>query len=265
MLKRFNNVWSLPSGRAIMDQTLSGYKLLQFYCIWCSADLALFKCCCLRSDPLWFMRASVCIRPLCYHTWAGWDGVKNFFLATHTGLCFGFVTKTLLITGQYCSSCWTVIAKSQGFLFVSPLDPIPPHRWIAEGGQETGRYGLNWLKGYSMPQNVMLSNKISARRREFEFLASKMSAIQKLTEHGLPMGGVEHFVLIWFLNYLLSFLPLLHKLSLPWPPSLLAFALPIFSLLPCRGRDGEWANNSAVVCWPGMLCHHDFMGLSHRL
>lgn len=40
MLKRFNNVWSLSSGRAIRDQALSGYKLLQFYCIWYSADLS---------------------------------------------------------------------------------------------------------------------------------------------------------------------------------------------------------------------------------
>lgn len=125
MLKRFNNVWSLSSGRAIRDQALSGYKLLQFYCIWYSADLSV-RMLLLEVWPIVIYASSVCIGALCYHTWSGWDGVKNFFLATHTGLCFGFVTKTLLITGQYCSSCWTAIAKNQGFLFVSPLGPISP-------------------------------------------------------------------------------------------------------------------------------------------
>lgn len=155
--------------------------------------------------PIVIYASSVCIGPLCYHTWSGWDGVKNFFLATHTGLCFGFVTKILLITGQYCSSCWTVIAKNQGFLFVSPLGPIsPPHRWVAGGGQETERSGLNWLKEYSMPYNVMLSNKISARKREFEFLTSKVSAVQKLTERGLPR---EVWSILSYLDFKLFALP----------------------------------------------------------
>lgn len=242
----------MPSGHAITEQALSGYKLLQFYCIWYSADLALFICCCLRSDPSWFMHALVCIGPLGYHTWAGWDGVKKFFLTTHKGLCFGFVTKTLLITGQYCSCCWTVVAKSQGFLFVSPLGPVPPHRWVAGGGQETGKSGLNWLRGCPMPYNVMLSNGTSARWREFEFLAFKVTAVQKLTEHGLPMGGVEHFVLIWFLNYCLfiCFPSFLHFISCLYhgPPVYLLLLFLFSPFCPAGTGRGEWASNSAGTC-----------------
>lgn len=41
----------------------------------------------------------------------------NFFRADHTLLCFGFVTKTVLITHHCFSYHWEVLAQCQGFLF----------------------------------------------------------------------------------------------------------------------------------------------------
>ena len=64
------------------------------------------------------------------------DGLKLiFFIVACTVLCFGFVTKTVLITHQCLSYCWALLAQHQGLFCSSPH----PTSKQAGGAQEVGR------------------------------------------------------------------------------------------------------------------------------
>lgn len=103
--------------------------------------------------------------------WSDWDGVKTFFLAAHTALCFGLVTKTTLLIDECFSHCWAVIAQSQGFLCLSLSALTNELGWSGQEGERGRGYNI-WpelAKGIFFPNNVMLSCKNRARRRGIEF------------------------------------------------------------------------------------------------
>jgi len=88
------------------------------------------------------------------------------FTAAGLVLCFGFVTKTVLITHQCFGCFWMMLAKPQGRLFF----PCCCQR-AGWGGQEDGR-GHSWPKlarEYSIPCGVLLSNKNWGRETRGEF------------------------------------------------------------------------------------------------
>jgi len=72
-------------------------------------------------------------------------------------LCFGFRTKTMLITHQWFSCCWTVLYRAKDVYFFSFLySPAsegrgdPKEMW----GDRIRTSDLNWTKGYSIPYDI---------------------------------------------------------------------------------------------------------------
>lgn len=61
-----------------------------------------------------------------HSTGFGW-GKADFLHSSSMVLCFGFVTKTVLVTHQWFCRCWTVLTQHQNLLFLVPTWPAPPH------------------------------------------------------------------------------------------------------------------------------------------
>lgn len=77
----------------------------------------------------------------------------NFFILAHKVLCFGFLTKAVLIAHKYFSYCWTVFAWHWDLLDFSCSPPasrlgLGKRLWEAELGQLNQRdipcYNKNW-------------------------------------------------------------------------------------------------------------------------
>ena len=79
-----------------------------------------------------------------------------FFIAAHLWLCFGSMTKTVLITQGCFSYCWAVLTQHQVFCFFSLSGAAPPasrlgvHKKLR--GDTTEAADHDWPKGYFRPQ-----------------------------------------------------------------------------------------------------------------
>lgn len=84
---------------------------------------------------------------------SGWDGAN--FTAAHIVLCFGFVTKTVLVTHRCFSYCQIVIAQHQGLLCFSLCTPgsrLGVHKKC--GGTQPGQ--LTWMDHRDILHHITL-------------------------------------------------------------------------------------------------------------
>lgn len=102
------------------------------------------------------------ISKVCVLGLAGMD--LTFPTAAYIVLCSALLARTTLILLPISEQCWHSIEA---------VTPTPrPKRPVGWGGQEVWRSTARTadLKGYSMPYNVMFSNKIrGGRKRKVEF------------------------------------------------------------------------------------------------
>ena len=164
-----------------------------------------------------------------------------FFIVATMGLCFGFVTKTVLVTQGYFNYCWTVLAQHQGLLCFSPH----PTSKQAGDAQEAarGHSQLTPTDQRDTPRRMASCWAISTmgKKEEGEMFGAMASvfpsncdtwwspAFLEMAEQ-LPAGGK------WWMNSLFRFacvafaLPI--KLCLSQPMSSHTFTLPIHSPIP---------------------------------
>jgi len=92
-----------------------------------------------------------------------------FFIAAQMVLCFGFVSKTALLTHWWFSSCWAVLAQHKDFLCFSYQEETGV---LVLGNSLRGNIARtadsNWPKGYSLPYNIVISNETGERKRFFQ-------------------------------------------------------------------------------------------------
>lgn len=112
----------------------------------------------------WCQISSLQHFPLVQPTNSGWDGV-NLLHSSPYGAVLWICAETVLTTRHSFANCWAALAQDQGFFF--PTLPPPP----------VGRLGMdkrlgsniattadpNWIKRYSIPYDITLSNKSSGK------------------------------------------------------------------------------------------------------
>ena len=88
-----------------------------------------------------------------------------FFTAAHTVVCFGFMTKTVLMTHLRFSHCWAVLTQPPGpFCFSHCPTSLGLHKNL--GDDTTRTADPNRPKSYSTSHGVMFSNKTVEKKEE---------------------------------------------------------------------------------------------------
>lgn len=130
-----------------------------------------------------------------------------FFTAARMVLCFIFAIKTVLITQQCFTCCWAVLARGQGLLFLT-LPPPQSRLGLGKrlGGHTARTADLNRLQKYSIPYNVMLSNKTGSGEGGRRVKLSKVAIARRLAGHW-PAGGRWWVIAFASLGFLFLFFP----------------------------------------------------------
>jgi len=150
-------------------------------------------------------------------------------------LCFGFVTKAVLITCQRFGYCWTVLTKSQGFHCFSLCTSRPPR----PSPVSRLRVGKKLGRRHSRDTWPRVTKRLSCTTMLSEdWEGSVVFQVSYCSETELERGGewlpLHHFGFFSALSLI--------KLSLSWAMRFLSFLTSAFSLPhPARRRGvSEW-------------------------
>ena len=172
-----------------------------------------------------------------------------FFIVLHVMPCFGFVTKTVSIKHWYLTYCWAVLTQC---LTTSSASRLEVHKKLGWDIAETA--DPNWWKGYSIPYDVMLSNKGWGKAGEKRGLSELWCLPSQetvtwwsptrfeITKHYLPIGISEWipcFTLFAHATFALQI-----ELLLSQPTVFHTFILLILSLIVLRGK---WESGCLVL------------------
>lgn len=154
-------------------------------------------------------------------------------------LCFGFVTKTELIT-ELCFGChWTILAECQGFLF------FPTHsQWVgcvlARNWKETQTDQLTRTSQKGMPYHAchilsyLACNKAEVAKQILFVCFSRVAVTERVSACGRPQFVCGRCWLIFFFSFFLHLL--IEDYVFISAHEFLAFMLLIVSSIPL-GRE----------------------------
>lgn len=144
----------------------------------------------------------------------------------------------MLITHEWFSCCWVVLTQSQGLPCFSScllVNRLGMHKKL--GGDTVRRANPKWPKEYSVPYDIMLKHKT-----EESCLEGCNWALVSLWQAIVFCITLTRLHPLLLCVCVLPLSPIVIKLSLFQPMSILTFALPILFPLSSWGWEVEWAN-----------------------